>query len=70
MNSPTSDFVGRAEAILSSAKQLKEKDGPVRLNLVKQVKHLYQDLEPPINSVGLLKLLHKRVHFRVHPLII
>lgn len=61
MSGSSSDVVARAEAILSTARQLKEKNGPVRLELIKQLKHLYQDLEPPINSVGLLKLLQKQL---------
>jgi hypothetical protein len=52
MGSYDAGIVPKIEAILADAKKLNDDDLPARLGLMKQVDNLYQDLEPPINSVS------------------
>jgi hypothetical protein len=55
MGSSDSEIVQKIEGILANAKKLKADDPLPRLELMKQVDLLYQELEPPINLVSFIR---------------
>ena len=54
MGSSDSEIVQKTQAILANAKKLKADDPSTRLELLKQVELLQQDLEPPISLVSFI----------------